>query len=88
MPTLAEAGHPDAKLQSLFGLFAPGGTPPTVVARLNAAVRSALALPSLRERLLAASNLPQDGTPAEFARQIATEGTSLSQLLQRRPIRL
>jgi tripartite-type tricarboxylate transporter receptor subunit TctC len=87
VPTLAEAGHPDANLQSLFGLYAPGATPSALVDRLNAAVRQALAGPGLRERLLAASNLPQDGSAAVFAQQIAAETEALRRLTQRRPIR-
>lgn len=86
VPTLAEAGHPDANLQSLFGLFAPGATPPALVDRLNAAVRSALA--PLRPRLLASNNLPQDGGAAEFAQRIAAETAQLQRLLRRRPIKL
>lgn len=86
VPTLAEAGHPDANLQSLFGLFAPGATPPALVDRLNAAVRSALT--PLRPRLLASNNLPQDGSAAEFAQRIAAETTQLQRLLRRRPIKL
>ena len=88
VPTLAEAGHPDANLQSLFGIFAPGGTPTAVVDRLNAAVRQALAGSALRDRLLAAHNVPQDGSAAQFARQIADESAFLRRLTQRRPIRL
>jgi tripartite-type tricarboxylate transporter receptor subunit TctC len=86
VPTLAEAGHPEANLQSLFGLFAPGATPPALVRRLNAAVRAALV--PLQPRLLAASNLPQDGSAAEFAERIAVETAALQRLLKRRPVRL
>ena len=88
VPTLAEAGHPDANLQSLFGVFAPGSTPAPLVARLNAALRQAMASPPLRERLLTANNLPQDGSAAQFVQQIAAEMGHLRRLTQRRPIRL
>lgn len=87
VPTLAEAGHPDANLQSLFGIFAPGRTPPALVERLNAAVRRALSGSTLQQRLLAAHNLPQAGSAAQFARQIAEETVFLRRLTQRRPIR-
>lgn len=88
VPTLAEAGHPDANLQSLFGVFAPGSTPAPLVERLNAALRQATASTALRERLLAANNLPQDGSAAQFAQQIMAEAAHLRRLTQRRPIRL
>ena len=42
VPTMAEAGLPGFEALSWQGLFAPAGTPPAIVARLNAATRSAL----------------------------------------------
>lgn len=86
IPTLAEAGHPDANLQSLFGLFAPGATPPDRIDRLNAAVRVAQA--PLQVRLREAGNVPQSGSAAGFAARIAEERAVLARLLRRRPIRL
>src|SRR3954470_7771894 len=47
VPTLAEAGYPAANLTSLFGLFAPAGTPPAIVERMNAEINKALALPDV-----------------------------------------
>jgi tripartite-type tricarboxylate transporter receptor subunit TctC len=38
VPTIAEAGVPGYAVEGWFGLFAPTGTPPGIVARLNAAV--------------------------------------------------
>ena len=73
VPTLAELGYAPANLSSLFGLFAPAGVPAPVLARLNAEVNKAQALPDVRERLLSADNVPTGGTAAEFARQIAAE---------------
>lgn len=73
VPTLAELGFPRANVASVFGLFAPGATPPAVVARLNAAVRRALEAPEVRERLLGVNNLPGGGSAADFAALIAHE---------------
>ena len=70
VPTLAEAGFPDANLASTFGLFAPGRTPPQTVSRLNRAFNAALQDPALQRRLNAMGNLPTGGTPADFAAQI------------------
>jgi len=72
-PTLAEAGFPDANLASTFGLFAPGRTPPQVIAALNRAFNEALQDPELRRRLLAMGNHPTGGSAAEFAAAIARE---------------
>lgn len=73
VPTLAEAGFAQANLTSLFGLFAPGRTPPALVERLNAEVNAVLQQPAIRQRLLAVSNLPGSGSADDFAQQIARE---------------
>ena len=44
-PTVAEAGVPGYEVRSWNGLFAKTGTPPNIVAKLNQAVRSVVALP-------------------------------------------
>lgn len=49
-PTLAEAGLPDFNVTVWHGVYAPHGTPPEVLARLNAAVREALKDPDLIKR--------------------------------------
>lgn len=82
VPTLAELGQPAANLSSLFGLYAPAQTPPAVVARLNAEVNKALALPDLRSKLQATDNVPTGGTAAEFARQIAQESENNARIIR------
>lgn len=72
-PTLAELGFPAANLDSLFGLFAPVGTPAERVQRLNAEVAEALRHATLRDRLLASSNTPFEGSAAQFAEQVRRE---------------
>jgi tripartite-type tricarboxylate transporter receptor subunit TctC len=49
-PTLSEAGLKDFNVQVWHGLYAPRGTPPAVLAKLNAALRSALKDPDLVKR--------------------------------------
>jgi tripartite-type tricarboxylate transporter receptor subunit TctC len=73
VPTVKEAGFP--KLQNTFwlGVVAPAGTPPAIIAKLNAAFRDALAQPEARTRL---ANLGADikiGTPDEFGKMLAAE---------------
>ncbi len=50
MPTLAEAGLTDFNVTVWHGVYAPRGTPPEVLAKLNAAVREALKDPDLIKR--------------------------------------
>jgi tripartite-type tricarboxylate transporter receptor subunit TctC len=55
IPTVDEAGLPGLYVSTWYGLWAPKGTPPSVVAALNAAVVDALAEPEMRKRLDAQS---------------------------------
>ena len=76
VPTLAELGYPQANLASLFGVFAPAGTPPAVIESINAAVGTALRDHRLRSRLLAIDNVPAQGSASDFTRQIAEQGAA------------
>ncbi|MBK0392651.1 Bug family tripartite tricarboxylate transporter substrate binding protein [Ramlibacter algicola] len=82
VPTLAEAGYPAANLSSVFGLFAPAGTPATVVEKLNAEVNRALANADVRARLAAGDNVPTGGTAAAFARLIAQESANNARIIK------
>jgi tripartite-type tricarboxylate transporter receptor subunit TctC len=73
VPTLAEVGASQANRMSLFGVFAPGGTPAAVVDKLNAEVRAALRHADVRARLQAANNEPVDLAADEIAALVARE---------------
>jgi tripartite-type tricarboxylate transporter receptor subunit TctC len=62
IPTFDEAGVPGLHVLIWYGLWAPKGTPKDIIARLNAAVREALADPAVRKRL---SDLGQVIPPPE-----------------------
>jgi tripartite-type tricarboxylate transporter receptor subunit TctC len=76
LPTIAEAGGAALKsyeASSWFGLLAPAGTPADVVNRVQQETARALALPAMKERLLAAGANPSGMAPAEFVRFIEAE---------------
>ena len=54
VPTVAEAGMPDFKLEAWVGLFAPAATPPAVITKLTGEVKKALEMPETRQRADAA----------------------------------
>jgi tripartite-type tricarboxylate transporter receptor subunit TctC len=87
VPTLAELGFGAANMTSTFGLFAPAGTPPAVLERMNAEVNKALAAPDLRQRLVASDNVPTGGTAAEFGRAIAQESENNARIVKAAGIR-
>jgi len=51
LPTVSEGGVPDYAVRSWTGLFAPRGTPPTILARMSAMSREVLATPLVQSRL-------------------------------------
>jgi tripartite-type tricarboxylate transporter receptor subunit TctC len=51
VPSWAEAGVANAEVINYWGIVAPAGTPPEIVARLNAETQKVLAQPDVRERL-------------------------------------
>ena len=66
LPTTAEAGLPDFQLGVWHGLYAPAGTPPEVLAKLNEALKTAVADPNVVERfaeLGTAPAAPEEVTP-------------------------
>jgi tripartite-type tricarboxylate transporter receptor subunit TctC len=67
IPTMAEAGLPGYEITSWQGIFAPAGTPPAVVTRLNAEIRKILQMPDVRERLEQLGIDPVANSPDEFA---------------------
>lgn len=71
---MAELGYPEVTVSNWLGIVAPKGTPPAVVSKLNDAYNKALAMPEIRDRIVAPGNEVGGGTPAEFAAFIAAEG--------------
>jgi len=73
VPTIAESGVPGFEAGGFLGLIAPAGTPRPVIDELNVAARKSLAMPDVRERLLALASPPVGGTPEEFAAYLKRE---------------
>jgi len=67
VPTMAESGFTDAVHVFWFGVLAPAGTPPDIVARMNREIAAALAIPAVRDRLDALGLSATNGaSPQEF----------------------
>jgi tripartite-type tricarboxylate transporter receptor subunit TctC len=73
VPTLSESGLPGFEVIDWYGLQAPAGTSPEIVARLNAAVNRILATPEMRERLRPRGYEIGGGAPAQFSQLIQTD---------------
>jgi tripartite-type tricarboxylate transporter receptor subunit TctC len=73
VPTVAESGYPGFEADQWYGIVAPAGTAPAVVARLNAEINKALALPDVAQQLAAEGAVPMPGPPQAFGELIARE---------------
>jgi tripartite-type tricarboxylate transporter receptor subunit TctC len=73
VPTLIEEGYADTVCDNWYGLLAPAKTPPAVVSKLNAALRTALEDPVLKEKLVKVGAVPTPSTPDEFATFLRSE---------------
>jgi tripartite-type tricarboxylate transporter receptor subunit TctC len=73
VPTLAEAGYPGTEGDAWAGLFAPGGTPKSVVEKIHADVIAVLAQAEVRERLMALGLNVVGNKPDEFAAVIKAD---------------
>lgn len=67
VPTVAEAGLPGAENTSWGAMLVPAGTPEAAVARLGAALRDAVAVPAVTERMAQAGADAASSSPAELA---------------------
>jgi len=82
IPTIAESGLPGFEVSAWDGIFAPAGTPPAVIERLNAAIRAALADPKVREALVARGTQPVTSTPDELARHVVAESEKWARVVR------
>ncbi|MFA5915400.1 MAG: tripartite tricarboxylate transporter substrate binding protein, partial [Burkholderiales bacterium] len=83
LPTIAESGLPGFDLTTWFGLFVPAGTPPEIVAKLNAEVVRALNAKDMRERLeKMGTEPPADNTPEHFAAFVRSEAAKYAKVVK------
>ena len=73
VPTTAELGQPRLLSSTWFALLAPKGTPPAIVARMNAVANEALADPAVKKRLADMGATTLGGTPQQLADHLAAE---------------
>ena len=89
VPTVEEAGVPGYRFSTWYGLFAPGGTPANVVAKLHAETTRALNAPETHARLV---EMGADGsvtrTPEEFATLVRSDIARFAKVVKEANIKL
>jgi len=73
VPTLAESGLPGYEIGSWQGVFAPAGTPPDIVKRLNAEIVKIIKSPDVQKKLIDLGAEPVGDSPEQFAAFVKTE---------------
>ena len=82
VPTMVEAGVPGYVTEGWYGLHAPAGTPPAVIARLNAAARKASATDFFKSKLVGDGMVVETGTPGEYEDYVRAEIARWSRLVK------
>jgi tripartite-type tricarboxylate transporter receptor subunit TctC len=88
VPTIAEAGLPDAQVLGWYGAVAPVATPKDVVARLNREIVKVVGLSDTRAKLEQQNLDPETDTPEQFAQMIKDEYARWSKVVRSAGIRL
>jgi tripartite-type tricarboxylate transporter receptor subunit TctC len=81
-PTLAELGFGGYNITPWFGLFAPAGTPQTIITRLNAAVNAALHDKQVRDLLRSEGIEAQGNSLEQFRAFLQAESVRWSKLVK------
>ncbi|MDP1538009.1 MAG: tripartite tricarboxylate transporter substrate-binding protein [Burkholderiales bacterium] len=82
LPTVAASGVPGYEAQSIFGAFAPAGTPGAVINRLNREIVQYLKTAEARERLLSVGMEVVGSSPAQLAEVVKSETLRLGKLIR------
>ena len=82
IPTFVEAGYPDMVVESWLAVWAPAGTPPEVVARLNRATAAAVDSPGFRALAAGQVQRPESSTPAGLAELTARDVAAWRQVIE------
>lgn len=74
----------DLCIDTIFGFYAPDGTPAHIVTRRNREINRALALPGPRDRIAALKKVPAPVTPAQFHAESPQDGQRFGHLVRER----
>ena len=82
LPTVTESGVPGFEVSSWFGLFAPAGTPASVIAKVNADLHKIMAQPDVREQFTLRGDEPFAGTPEQAGNYLKSEITKWNKVIK------
>ena len=82
VPTLVESGFPDFTIDAWTGVVAPKGTPPQIVAKLNAVINEGLKTAGDQDRARPLQLDAKTSTPQEFGAFLADQGKRWGELVK------
>ena len=82
LPTVAESGFPGFDLYVWYGLMAPAGTPPEVIAKLSSETAKVMAQADLKERFARLGMEPMTSTPEQFATHLRAETAKWAKIVR------
>jgi tripartite-type tricarboxylate transporter receptor subunit TctC len=88
VPTVIESGLPGFEVLGWFGVFAPAGTPPDVVKRLNQEINKIISKPSVVQRFAELGAEPLGGTPEQLGTFLRAEQDKWGRLIKETGIKL
>lgn len=81
-PTSVESGYPQLQLSVWYALFAPKGTPPDILHKINAAANDALKEPEIKARIEQLGYQTGGGTPEQMAENIKKEMAIVGEIVR------
>jgi tripartite-type tricarboxylate transporter receptor subunit TctC len=87
VPTMAEAGIADFEITAWFGFMAPAGTPKPIIDKVSRDVARIIAMPEVRDRILAQASVPISNTPEEYAAFIQAETKKWTEVIKQANIK-
>jgi len=88
VPTFQEAGISGLIFNQWLGVFAPAGTPPAIVARLNTEIGKALEEPAIRNNFLQSAQDPVGGTAESFRHLVHEDFAMFEKLVKELDIKV
>jgi tripartite-type tricarboxylate transporter receptor subunit TctC len=87
IPTVAEAGFPELNTPGNFAVFAPRGTPPPIIERLNAEVVKIARMPDIQDRMMTIGFAMGYDTPPEIKAAVDREAAIYAKIIRTGNIR-
>ncbi len=82
VPTTAEVGMPDLLIENWYGMIAPAGTPPAIIAALHRITTTAMADPAVKQKLTDQGLTPVGDTPEHFREFIGSETMKFAKVIR------